>query len=105
MNEIITNIRCGILIMLDLSAAFDTVDHEILIEDLKIVGIEEEVLKCFRSYLNNRKATVVISRIKSAIQILTRGVPQGSVLGPLLFCIYTIELSRILKSHNVKFKL
>ena len=91
--------------MLDLSAAFDTVDHGILLEELKAVGIDEDVYRWYKSYPENRKVTVIISNAKSEIKNLSRGVPQGSVLGPLLFCIYTVELSKILKKHKVKFKL
>ena len=97
--------ECGILIMLDLSAAFDTVVHEYLLNDLKLIGITDDVYKWFESYLHNREITVAISKSKSETRKLTKGVPQGSVLGPTLFNIYTIELSWILKKHNVSFKL
>ena len=90
--------------MLDLSDAFDTVVHENLLNDLKFIGIDEDVYKWFESYLQNREVAVVISHIKSETRRLTKGVPQGSVLGPTLFIIYTIELSWILKKHNVSFR-
>ena len=96
--------KCGILVMLDLSAAFDTVRHDLLLEDLRAIGIED-VHRWYKSYLENRSVTVVVSNAKSVTKSLTKGLPQGSVLGPLLFTIYTIELSKILKRHNVKFKL
>ena len=105
MTEIITNGKCGILVMLDLSAAFDTVEHKLLLEDLRAVGIEKNVYRWYKSYLENRKITVIISNTRSEIKNLTRGVPQGSILGPLLFSIYTIELSKILEKHKVKFTL
>ena len=105
MTEIVANGKCGILIMLDLSAAFDTVDHKLLLDDLRHVGIDNAVYNWYDSYLKNREVQVVISGEKSEIKKLARGVPQGSVLGSLLFCIYTIELSNILNKHNVKFKL
>ena len=55
MTEIITNGRCGILVMLDLSAAFDTVEHKLLLEDLRAVAIEKNVYRWYKSYLENRK--------------------------------------------------
>ena len=105
MIEITNSERCGILVMLDLSAAFDTVNHNDLLDDLKSIGIEGEAHKWFKSYLQNRKVAVIVSNCKSETNNLTKGVPQGSILGPTLFNIYTIELSWILKKHNVKFKL
>lgn len=103
--KIVDESKCGILVMLDLSAAFDTVDHDILLEDLKALGIEEGALMWFNSYLKDRLQSVHISSDSSEIKNLKRGVPQGSILGPTLFNIYTTELSNILKSHNVGFKL
>ena len=97
--------KCGILILLDLSAAFDTVVHSFLLEDLETIGIEDEALELMKNYIEGRTYCVQIGNAKSKTQKLSRGVPQGSVLGPILFCIYTIELSYILKRHGVFFKL
>ena len=105
MIEITRNNECGILIMIDLSAAFDTVNHAYLLEDLKSVGIEEECYRWYETYLQGREVMVIISNAKSETRKLTRGVPQGSVLGPMLFSIYTRELAWILEQHNVKYKL
>ena len=70
---------CGILIMLDLSAAFDTVEHDYLLEDLKNVGFDEDVLKWYESYLRNREVTVIIEKTRSVTKRLTKGVPQVSL--------------------------
>ena len=71
---------CAILILLDRSAAFDTIDHELLIEDLLYICVEDMALDWFKSYLENRSFHVVINGMKSEKSILHRGVPQGSVL-------------------------
>ena len=105
MIQMVSEGKCGILVMLDLSAAFDTVVHEYLLNDLKFIGINGSAYRWFESYLQNREVTVVVSQTKSETRKLTKGVPQGSVLGPTLFTIYTIELSWILKKYNVTFKL
>ena len=97
--------RCGILILLDLSAAFDTVVHSLLIKDLKRIGIDGDALDYLEDYLENRTYCVQIGETLSGTKPLNRGVPQGSVLGPILFCIYTIELTYLLQEHGVKFKL
>ncbi len=78
---------------------------ELLLMDCKSVGIDGDVLTYLRSYLENRQYCVQIGRSFSDKKTLNRGVPQGSVLGPVLFCIYTIELSYILKKHKMEFKL
>ena len=105
MIQMVSEGKCGILVMLDPSAVFDTVAHEYLLSDLKFIGIDGSAYIWFESYLQNREVTVVVSQRKSETRKLTKGVPQGSVLGPTLFTIYTIELSWILKKHNVTFKL
>ena len=105
MIQMVSERKCGIIVMLDLSAVFDTVVHEYLLSDLKFIGIDGSAYRWFESYLQNREVTVVVSQSKSETRKLTKGVPQGSVLGPILFTIYTIELSWILKKHNVTFKL
>ena len=78
------------LVLLDLSAAFDTVDHEILLQRLRVTfGIHDTVHQWFQSYLLGRTQYVRRGLTKSSIARLTCGVPQGSVLAPLLFILYT----------------
>ena len=74
-------------IFLELSKAFDTVDHTILLHKLNYYGLEDSTGKLFESYLKNRKQYTEIDESKSEILTLTIGVPQGSILGPLLFII------------------
>ncbi len=93
------------MILLDLSPAFDTVVHDLLLMDCKSVGIDGDALTYSRSYLENMQYCVQIERSFSDKKTLNRGVPQGSVLGPVLFCIYTIELFYILKEQKMGFKL
>ena len=85
------------LVLVDLSAAFDRVDHDILLSLIKdFVGVDETVLKFFKSYLSNRSQCVSISGVLSECSELAHGIPQGSVLGPILFCIYSKALGAIL---------
>ena len=97
--------RCGVLVLLDLSAAFDTVVHELLLDDLRAIGVTHRALRYIRSYLEDRKYCVQIGNSFSDIKMLRRVVPQGSVPGPMLLCIYTIELSYLLQEHGVAFTL
>ena len=70
--------KCGILVMLDLSAAFDTVVvHECLLNDLKIIGVDGDAYRWFESYLKEREVTVAISHSRSQTRKSTKGVPQG----------------------------
>ncbi len=108
-NDILTALdqRKGVyLILLDLSAAFDTVDHELLLSFLhNHVGLRGSVLDFFRSYLSDRTQCVSIHGVLSELSHLAFGIPQGSVLGPMLFCMYTLPLGAILRHHGLSYHL
>ena len=97
---------CAILVLLDLSTAFDTIDHEKFIRALDTCcGIEGDPLIWFLSYLKGRVQSVQIGSTFSQEQNLLFGVPQGSVLRPVLFKIYTTPLSRIIQRHELTYHL
>lgn len=87
----------------DFSKAFDKVSHRILLRKLKSFGIRNTLLNWFESYLQNRSQFVLIGGFKSARMVPTSGVPQGSILGPLLFILFINDLPDILKSNCLLF--
>ena len=90
------------LCLLDLSAAFDTVDHDLLMLRLeRQFGIHGVALEWFRSYLHGRSYRVIYGGSTSAMVYVVCSVPQGSVLGPRLFIMYTADLSEVVKKHDV----
>ncbi len=86
----------SLLVLLDLNAAFDTIDHDILIDRLQnYTGIQGQALRWFRSYLSDRYHFVYLNGEASQLSPVKYGVPQGSVLGPLLFSVYMLPLGNI----------
>ena len=85
----------------DLKKAFDTVDHNILLEKLDYYGIRGVAKDWFWSYLDNQKQYVTLNGSNSSIKTVLTGVPQGSVLGPLLFLIYINDLCKCVKYSEV----
>ena len=93
--------KCTVLVLLDLSSAFDTVDHQILLKRLRDeVGLSGSVLHWFSSYLSGRSFSVSANQIRSESAELLCGVPQGSVLGPVLFLLYLIPLGKIIQRFS-----
>ena len=100
-NDIVLSVDSGqnvILVLLDMSAAFDTVDHEILRTRLhQHFGISDTALDWFRDYLHDCMQFVNIEHSQSNQRDLLIGVPQDSVLGPVLYLAYTIPISEVIK--------
>ena len=105
-NDIVTTVGKGnisfLVLLPDLSAAFDTIDHDNLFYILeKYVGICGSALRLIRSYFGDRTQRVQIDGILSDVASLLCGVPRGSVLGPIKFCLYLLPLGAILRHHNI----
>ncbi len=97
------NSKSSVLILLDLSAAFDTVNHQILLSTLSSLDITGIPLRWFESYLTGRSFRVAWGGEVSKAHKLVTGVPQGSVLGPLLFSTYTTSLAPIIQAHGFSY--
>jgi hypothetical protein len=106
-NDIVSAIDQGqvaALILLDLSAAFDTVDHDILLKVLEQrFGVTDQALNWFSSYLHDRSQIIQLGSVKSSSFNLDCGVPQGSVLGPKQFIAYVEDVNQVFINHDISF--
>ncbi|KAI2645457.1 RNA-directed DNA polymerase from mobile element jockey [Labeo rohita] len=106
-NDLLMTADAGspsLLVLLDLSAAFDTVDHGILLNWLyHSIGLKNDVLCWFESYLTGRSEFVAMGSSRSCSHAVGSGVPQGSVLGPILFIIYMLPLGKIISRLGMSF--
>ena len=101
--EAADNNKISLLVFLDLLSAFDLIDHQILIRRLnESFGLNDLTLEWFRNYLFNRSFNVKCLKTESAPKVFSTGVPQVSVLEPLLFTLYRADLEKIAASYNLR---
>ena len=99
------NIDHGFLngvVFIDLKKAFDTIDHEIILRKMSYFGADQETITWFQSYLSNRTQRCNVSGGLSTPRTITCGVPQGSILGPLLFLMYINDLPNCLREASLR---
>ena len=98
------NGMCTVLLALDISAAFDAVNYLILYRRIESdFGVTGTALSWLRSFVSDRSQYVAVGSVKSETCALSSGVPQGSVLGPLLFAVYVSETDAVIQSHSVQY--
>ena len=93
--------HCPVNIYLDLSKAFDSLYHDILLSKLKYYGLQWKALQLIKSYISGRCQYVQLGDVKSSTHAVVCGIPQGSVLGPLLFNIYINDITKATSKFNV----
>ena len=87
------------MILIDLQKAFNTIDHDIVLQKLYVIGFFKHLVNWFQSYLINRTFLVNLGNAFSQPACVSSGVPQGSILGPLLFLIYINDMSQAVKCN------
>ena len=88
-------------VFIDLKKAYDTIDHENLLRKFDLYGLVGPCKNCMKSFLSNRKQCVEVNGVRSMVSDITYGVPQGSILGPLLLIIYINDLPKAFQSSDV----
>ena len=92
-------------IFIDFRKAFDTLDHKVLLDKLQLFGIYDSEHRWMTDYLTDRTQSVFVGGVLSCPQQVVSGVPQGSILGPLLFSLYVTDLPNCLRAANVLIRL
>jgi len=93
--------RLTALVLLDYSKAFDTINHEVLLSILRYIGLGVSAVSLFTNYLSERRQKVVLCGKASLSSVVCSGVPQGSILGPMLFTIYTSQFQSVIKNSTI----
>lgn len=100
-NSKLNTNKAVIVLYIDYSKAFDTIDHRVLLGELNKIGIRGNLLNWFENYLNNRKLIVKVGDHSSGMRDVDHGVPQGSILGPILFTIYVNQIFSCVKDSYI----
>ena len=98
-HKLLDNNRCTAIASLDLSKAFDSISHELVLEKLSKLGLQTNAILWVKSYITNRKQSTKFKNFTSNEETVSSGIPQGSIMGPLLFLCFTNDLSEVFKDE------